>query len=85
MCIYVCKLSLCTCMYMYMCVFMIFSGIPTLLRPLVSDVPLTDLALMFEGKGKDRKFNISEFLISFEAWAKLSQKWLVRIHLEPIN
>ena len=32
---------------------------------------------------------MSEFLISFEAWAKLAQKWLVcvplRIHLEPIN
>ena len=32
---------------------------------------------------------ISEFLISFEAWAKLGQQWLVRvpkgIHLEPIN
>ena len=31
----------------------------------------------------------AEFLISFEAWAKLAQKWLVcaplRIHLEPIN
>ena len=31
----------------------------------------------------------SEFLISFEAWAKLAQKWLVSaplgIHLEPIN
>ena len=31
----------------------------------------------------------SEFLITFEAWAKLTQKWLVcaplRIHLEPIN
>ena len=31
----------------------------------------------------------SEFLITFEAWAKLAQKWLVcaplRIHLEPIN
>ena len=31
----------------------------------------------------------SEFLISFEAWAKLAQKWLVcaplRIHLEPNN
>ena len=31
----------------------------------------------------------SEFLISFEAWAKLAQKWLVcaplGIHLEPIN
>ena len=31
----------------------------------------------------------SQFLISFEAWAKLAQKWLVcaplRIHLEPIN
>ena len=32
---------------------------------------------------------MSEVLISFEAWAKLAQKWLVcapsRIHLEPIN
>ena len=55
-CTYVCKPSLCTCVYM--CVFMIFSGIPTLFRPLESDVPLTDLALMFEGEGKDRKFNI---------------------------
>ena len=31
----------------------------------------------------------SEFLIRFEAWAKLAQKWLVcsplAIHLEPIN
>ena len=31
----------------------------------------------------------TEFLISFEAWAKLAQKWLVcaplRIHLERIN
>ena len=31
----------------------------------------------------------SEFLISFEAWAKLAQQWLMcaalRIHLEPIN
>ena len=31
----------------------------------------------------------SDFLISFEAWAKLAQKWLVcaplRINLEPIN
>ena len=31
----------------------------------------------------------TEFLISFEAWAKLAQKWLVcaplRIHPEPIN
>ena len=34
----------------------------------------------------------SEFLISFEAWAKLAQKWLVcapfrlqSLHLEPIN
>ena len=31
----------------------------------------------------------SEFLINFEAWAKLAQKWLVcvplRIHLKPIN
>ena len=31
----------------------------------------------------------SEFLISFEAWAKLAQQWLVcaplGIHLEPIN
>ena len=31
----------------------------------------------------------SEFVITFEAWAKLAQKWLVcvplRIHLEPIN
>ena len=30
-----------------------------------------------------------EFLICFEAWAKLAQKWLVcvplGIHLEPIN
>ena len=33
--------------------------------------------------------NESEFLISFEAWAKLAQQWLVcaplGIHLEPIN
>ena len=32
---------------------------------------------------------ISEVLVSFEAWAKLAQKWLVcaplGIHLEPIN
>ena len=32
---------------------------------------------------------ISEFLICFEAWAKLAQRWLVcaplGIHLEPIN
>ena len=32
---------------------------------------------------------LAEFLISFEVWAKLTQKWLVcaplRIHLEPIN
>ena len=32
---------------------------------------------------------MSDFLISFEAWAKLSQKWLVcapfGINLEPIN
>ena len=31
----------------------------------------------------------SEFLICFEAWAKMAQKWLVcaplRIYLEPIN
>ena len=31
----------------------------------------------------------SEFLICFEAWAKLAQQWLVcaplEIHLEPIN
>ena len=31
----------------------------------------------------------SEFLISFEAWAKLAQQWLVCvplvIHFEPIN
>ena len=31
----------------------------------------------------------SEFLITFEAWAKLAQQWLVcvllGIHLEPIN
>ena len=31
----------------------------------------------------------TEFLITFEAWAKLAQKWLVyaplRIHLEPIK
>ena len=31
----------------------------------------------------------AEILITFEAWAKLTQKWLVcaplRIHLEPIN
>ena len=31
----------------------------------------------------------ADFLISFEAWAKLAQKWLVcvplGIHLEPIN
>ena len=31
---------------------------------------------------------LAEFLISFEAWAKLTQKWLVcaplRKHLEPI-
>ena len=31
----------------------------------------------------------SEFLICFEAWATLAQKWLVcaplRIHLQPIN
>ena len=31
----------------------------------------------------------SEFLITFEAWAKLAQKWLVcaplGIHLEPVN
>ena len=31
----------------------------------------------------------AEFLITFEAWAKLAQRWLVcaalRIHLEPIN
>ena len=30
-----------------------------------------------------------EFLISFEGWAKLAQKWLMcaplRIHFEPIN
>ena len=33
--------------------------------------------------------SLSEFLISFEAWAKLAQQWLVcaplGIHLEPIN
>ena len=32
---------------------------------------------------------VPEFLISFEAWAKLAQQWLVcaplGIHLEPIN
>ena len=32
---------------------------------------------------------VPELLISFEAWAKLVQKWLVcaplKIHLEPIN
>ena len=33
---------------------------------------------------------VTEFLISFEAWAKLAQQWLVcvpplGIHLEPIN
>ena len=32
---------------------------------------------------------VPEFLISFEAWAKLAQKWFVcaalRIHIEPIN
>ena len=32
---------------------------------------------------------LPEYLISFEAWAKLAQKWLVcaplGIHLEPIN
>ena len=32
---------------------------------------------------------ISEFLITFEAWAKLAQQWLVSaplgIHFEPIN
>ena len=36
-----------------------------------------------------KKHIIPEFLISFEAWAKLAQKWLVSvplgIHLEPIN
>ena len=32
---------------------------------------------------------LPEYLISFEAWAKLAQKWLVcaplGIHIEPIN
>ena len=26
-----------------------------------------------------------KFLISFEAWAKLAQKWSLGIHIEPIN
>ena len=32
---------------------------------------------------------VPEFLIRFEAWAKLTQQWLVRVpfgmHFEPIN
>ena len=36
------------------------------------------------------KYNhLPQFLVCFEAWAKLAQKWSVcaplRIHLEPIN
>ena len=41
------------------------------------------------GVAKGRPGWAPEFLITFEAWAKLAQKWLVcvplGIHLEPIN
>ena len=46
---------------------------------------------MFEEFGDAQKLNTSEFLICFEAWAKLAQQWLVRaplgihVHLEAIN